>query len=125
MDDDTKKKAKEAGAAMCDGLMARVAKKEKGPWPPEKAPPLAQQIKVLDSILALQDKLRKMIRLLDYLRAMLLVGWSHAGNVHEYRVAYYDIIRCHSMDRWKVPMKLKRLEQTLRRKAEQHANVDG
>lgn len=97
----------------------------KGPWPPETAPSYDKQVKVLDSILALQDKLREMIRLLDYLRAMLLVGWRHAGDVHEYRVAYYDIIRCHQMDRWKVPMKLKRLEQTLRRKAEQHANVDG
>jgi hypothetical protein len=122
MDDDTKKKAKEAGAAMCDGLMERVAEKPKGPWPPETAPSYDKQVKVLDSILALQAKLSEMIRTLDYLRAMLLVGWRHAGNVHDYRMAYHDIIRCHSMDRWKIPAKLKRLEQTLRRKAEKLAS---
>lgn len=121
MDDDTKKKAKEAGAAMCDGLMERMAKKEKGPWPPETAPSPTKQIRVLDAIIALKENIQRQLKLLDNLYYMLLLGWKYAGKdpekLNKYRSDYYELNR----GRYQTQVKLRRYAEELRKQAETDA----
>ena len=94
--------------------------KERNPWPPETAPSVEKQLKVLDSIRALQTNLQRQISLLDRLYYSLLLGWKYVGRIGDFRKEYHEINVPHMA--YAVQLRLRRYEKELRQRAEKLAS---